>query len=40
MLRRIEWRLQNGPTTESGVLPVTALCFWKFVPVLEPLKKS
>ena len=24
MLRQIEWRLQNGPITESGVLPVTA----------------
>ena len=25
MLRQIEWRLQNGPTTKSGVLPVTTL---------------
>ena len=29
MLRQIEWRLQNGPITNSGVLPVTALFFWK-----------
>ena len=29
MLRQIEWRLQNGPITKSGVLPVTALFFWK-----------
>ena len=27
MLRQIEWRLQNGPITKSGVLPVTALFF-------------
>ena len=40
MLRQIEWRLQNGPITKSGVLPVTTLFFGKFVPVLEPLKKS
>ena len=38
--RQIEWRLQNGPITKSGVLPVTTLFFGKFVPVLEPLKKS
>ena len=39
MLRQIEWRLQNGPITKGGVLPVTTLFFfWKFVPVLEPLK--
>ena len=25
MLRQIEWRLQNGPITRSGVLPVTTL---------------
>ena len=24
-----EWRLQNEPITKSGVLPVTALFFWK-----------
>ena len=24
-----EWRLQNGPITKSGVLPVTTLFFWK-----------
>ena len=29
MLRQIEWRLQNGPIIKSGVLPVTALFFWK-----------
>ena len=29
MLRQIEWRLQNGPITKSGVLPVTTLFFWK-----------
>ena len=29
MLRQIEWRLQNGPITKSGVLSVTALVFWK-----------
>ena len=38
MLKQIEWRLQNGPNTKSGVLPVTTLFFLKFVPVLEPLK--
>ena len=38
MLRQIEWRLQNRTITKSGVLPVTALFFKKFVPVLEPLK--
>ena len=39
-VKTIEWRLQNGPVTKSGVLPVTTLFFWKFVSVLEPLKKS
>ena len=29
MLRQIEWWLQNGPITKSGVLPVTTLLFWK-----------
>ena len=29
MLRQIEWRIQNWPITKSGVLPVTALFFWK-----------
>ena len=29
MLRQIEWWLQNGLITESGVLPVTTLFFWK-----------
>ena len=23
MLKQIEWRLQNGPITKSGILPVT-----------------
>ena len=32
ILIQIERRLQNGPTTESGVLPVTTLLFWKIVP--------
>ena len=27
MLRQIEWRLQNGPFTKSGVLLVTTLLF-------------
>ena len=27
MVRQIEWRLQNGPITKSGVLPVTTLFF-------------
>ena len=29
MLRQIEWRLQNGPITNNGVLPVTTLFFEK-----------
>ena len=29
MLRQIEWLLQNGPITKSGVLPVTTSFFWK-----------
>ena len=29
MLRQIEWTLQNGPITKSGVLPLTTLSFWK-----------
>ena len=41
MLRQIEWRLLNGPIIKSEVLPVSTLFFFgKFVPVLEPLKKS
>ena len=40
MFRQIECRLQNGPFTKGGVLPVTTLFFEKFVSVLEPLKKS
>ena len=40
MLRQIEWRLQNGPITKSGVFPVTALFFGKFVPVLEQFAPS
>ena len=27
VLRQIEWQLQNGRITKSGVLPVTALFF-------------
>ena len=27
MLRQIEWQLQNGPITVSGVLPVTTFIF-------------
>ena len=34
MLRQIERRLQNGPITKSGALPVTTLSFGKFAPVL------
>ena len=30
-------RLQNGPITKSGVLPVSTLFFRTFFPVLEPL---
>ena len=26
MLREIEWRLENGPITKSGVLPVAVIC--------------
>ena len=40
MLRQIEWRLQDGPITKSGVLPVATLFFLKIILVLEPLKKS
>ena len=29
MLRQTEWQLQNGPITNSGVLPVTTLFFWE-----------
>ena len=29
MLRQIQWWLQNGTITASGVLPVTTLFFWK-----------
>ena len=28
-LRQIEWRLQNGPIINSGVLPVPAYFSWK-----------
>ena len=40
MFRQLEWRPQNGPITKSGVLPGTTHFFRKFVPGLEPLKKS
>ena len=39
MLKLIEWRLQNGPSTKSGVLTVTTF-FGKFALVLQLLKKS
>ena len=39
MLRQIEWRLQIGPITKSGVLTVTNYFFGKFDPVLEPLER-
>ena len=29
MSRQIEWWLQNGPITKSGVLPATTYFFWK-----------
>ena len=40
MLRQIKWRLQNGPITKSGILPVTTLLFWKicFVSILNMLR--
>ena len=41
MLRQIKWELQNGPIKKNGVLPVTALSFWKkMFSVSEPLIKS
>ena len=30
ILGQIEWRVQHGPITKNGVLPVTTLFFWKF----------
>ena len=37
----VEWQLQNELITKSGVLPVTTFFFFgKFVPVLEPLKRT
>ena len=30
MLRQIEWGLQNGPTVESGISPLTTLFFLKY----------
>ena len=30
MLRQIEWKVQHGPITKDGILPVTTLFFWKF----------
>ena len=29
-LRQIEWKVQNGPITNNGNLPVTTIFFWKF----------
>ena len=40
MIRQIEWWLQNGPVTKTGVLPVTTSIFENFVSVYEPLIKS
>ena len=40
MLRQIQWQLQNGPITNSGVFPVATYFFGKFFSVLEPRKKS
>ena len=40
MLKQTEWQQQNGPITMSRILPVTTYYFGKFIPVLEPLKKS
>ena len=28
MLRQIEWRVQNGPMSKNGVLPVTTFFFF------------
>ena len=30
MLRQIEWKVQHGPITKDGILPLTTLFFWKF----------
>ena len=41
MLRKIKWRLQNGPIAKSGALPVTIFFFCgKFVSVLKAIKKN
>ena len=40
MLRQIEIGVQNGPITNKGVLPVTALFFWKFCFSLRTLYKE
>ena len=40
VLEEIEWWPQNEPITTTGVLPVTASFFGKFISVLELLKKS
>ena len=37
MLRQIEWGVKNGPTTTSGVLPVTTFFFENLISVKEPL---
>ena len=39
MLRQIEWRLQNGPITKGGVLPVTTVFFWKICFSFRTLKE-
>ena len=38
MLRQIELWVPNGPITETGVLLVTTLCFWKFCFSLRTVK--
>ena len=38
MLRQIVWEVQNGPITNTEVLPVTTLyCFENFILVSEPV---
>ena len=40
MLRQTEWRVQNGPITKSGGLPVTTLFFWKIFSSFRTSKKK
>ena len=38
VLRQIELRVQNGPVTKNGILPLTTLFFFEnLISVLEPL---